>query len=341
MIKIWLRINHLTHGRNVFGIPIHYDGVVRCLRDHPDVDLYADFDIGNDVRNPMPIDKDERMKIIFGYFDGWDDEEFRDSVLYVALPDEPIPQGWIDKINLSRALIIASTESQKCLSQYVNVPVFVWIPGVDDYFHYVDRDFYSNPFTFLNVSVIQGRKGCDLACQGFVRAFPDNPNVRFILRSPAPTEMSDFLMKLYTLTEPRIIFDFKVIPHDQMQSAYEDGHCFVYPSLAEGVGLTLPEAMRTGMPSIVSRTSGMLDTFNNDSGWWIDVEEKNQYSVRLPKIDSTVECMRYAYTHRDECREKGLNASRYIENNLTWGKSIEKIYPILKELYEESYNSNG
>ena len=91
MIKVWLRMDGVTHNRKVFGVPIHYDGLIRCFQKHPDIDLYSDFALDNDERQSAPDDVDDRIKIIFGDFAQWEDVDLRGSIILTPLHDVVIP----------------------------------------------------------------------------------------------------------------------------------------------------------------------------------------------------------------------------------------------------------
>ena len=298
---------------------------------HSDIDVYPEFPLGQDTASEPPTDY--RIELIFGDFNQF--EINKTQIIYTPIHDTIVPKSWIDKLNDSRLVFFGSSAAKKSLKgQGVTVPIYVWFPGVDDYFQYIDRDFDDLVFNFLHVNAIHERKGTDKLCESFEIAFPYEQNVRLILQSPAETELATKLKNRFGY-DKRIIFGLERVLHSEMSTVYKKGHCFIYPSIKEGCGLTITEAMATGLPVISTQTSSMLDVMSEDRGWWVGCD-----GIQWVDIGGLADRMRYAYAHRGECREKGLNASRYIENNLTWEKSIEKIYPILKDLYEESYNSN-
>jgi len=54
------------------------------------------------------------------------------------------------------------------------------------------------------------------------------------------------------------------VTRDDMATVYTDHDIFVFPSLVEGMPLTLLEAMATGMPVVTTNTCGMADVVEND-----------------------------------------------------------------------------
>jgi glycosyltransferase involved in cell wall biosynthesis len=56
---------------------------------------------------------------------------------------------------------------------------------------------------------------------------------------------------------------------------------------------------------------------------------------RIPDVESLTEVMRNAYDSRQECKEKGLNASKYILENYTWKHTVKGIKKIIEEVLDE------
>lgn len=325
MTKIWLRISDLTHGRNIFGVPIGYDGLLKGMLEIPEIDVYADFPLGVNERQPPP--DDSRISIIYGDFTKYDERDIEGSIIYTPIHSVDLPQEWIEKINKSKAFITASYGVSKYHQESgkITVPIYTWLPGIADSFHYYKlRNFNSTPFIFLQVSVIQWRKGSDLTCEAFTKAFTDKENVMLIFQTPGETDMLKDLQTRYG-GDYRILFDVCALDNDKMQELYQIGHCFVYPSM-DGPGLTLLEAMRTGLPSLVTDIYNMTDVFNQDFGWLIDKETI---------VDSLAEKMMYAYTNRNICEEKGLLASQY-SSQFTWKRCAESALLTIKEMNDKT-----
>ena len=118
---------------------------------------------------------------------------------------------------------------------------------------------------------------------------------------------------------PKIHFITVHRPHSQMYKNYH-GHCFVYPSLYESWGLCVTEAMCSGMPCIISRLPTFNDQFNELCGWWVNMDEGEGWGT--PNINDLSSKMRYAYEHREECREKGMYAAAMARHKLTFEHGI-------------------
>lgn len=77
--------------------------------------------------------------------------------------------------------------------------------------------------------------------------------------------------KMYCL-EKNITFTGRVA-EDEKERLYENANCFVFPSLLEGYGMVVLEAMAHGLPVVAFNNSAMPYTVNNTNG--ILVENKN------------------------------------------------------------------
>jgi glycosyltransferase involved in cell wall biosynthesis len=125
---------------------------------------------------------------------------------------------------------------------------------------------------------------------------------------------------------------------------YEKHHIYVSPHLSEGFGLMPIEAMATGMPCLVSRCSSPREYFDKKYGWWIEMSEEyapvfqclpetNSY-WRLPDIKSLASVMRKSYDNKIESANRGILASSYVRENLTWDICVTKIKEIVREVLD-------
>ncbi len=110
------------------------------------------------------------------------------------------------------------------------------------------------------------------------------------------------------------------VEEEDLPALYQGADIFVYPSLFEGVGLPVLEAMAAGVPVVASNTSSLPETVG-DAGLTVDplsVDEIAQAIIRLV-TDRDL---------REECRRKGrLRAAEF-----TWNKAAQKTSEIYREL---------
>jgi len=98
------------------------------------------------------------------------------------------------------------------------------------------------------------------------------------------------------------------VPHATLGDYYNAANVFVFPSLVEGFGLVLLEAMACGVPVI---------TTPNTAGPDIITDGVEGFIVPIRDIESLQEKLEWCYQHPQELAEMGRAARRKAET-LTW-----------------------
>lgn len=110
------------------------------------------------------------------------------------------------------------------------------------------------------------------------------------------------------------------VPQTDLPALYSGAKIFVYPSLYEGFGLPVVEAMACGCPVITSNR-GSLKEVSGDAAIFVDPEISDDIAIKLSKlfIDNNL---------RQELVKKGKeNARRF-----SWEQSAKKIVEIYEKL---------
>lgn len=137
-----------------------------------------------------------------------------------------------------------------------------------------------------------------------------------------------------------IIFDTRRLPLSDLVKLYEDAHCFLMPTLGEGWGLTLCEAMATGCPAIATPVTGVTDFFDDTVGYPLtysiyeqDLVENYGMKSRgyIPDTQSLVNQVIYVMNNYPEALKKGRKASSRILSKFTWQNSALRLAHILRE----------
>lgn len=121
--------------------------------------------------------------------------------------------------------------------------------------------------------------------------------------------------------EPLLKFDKNInylgpIPNNKLNDYYNSSNLFIMPSLEDGFGQVCLEAMAAGLPVIVTENTGSKDVVK---------ENYNGVIIPVNDNDKLKEKIEYFYSHRDICKEMGLNANKTAKSKYTWESYADKL----------------
>lgn len=193
--------------------------------------------------------------------------------------------------------------------------------AVDDRWRY-RKPVVDDMFTVL-ASGSEFRKGLDLACDVFKKAFPNNNDVRLLLKTP--TQMTFWLP-----TDSRFQHVTGFLTAQQEVDLYASANVYLGMSRGEGFGMMPLQAIVQGTPTLMSAGHGhaMFEQFG------IPVETSLVPAVEyklygeagdwwLPDVDDAVDKLRDVYDrythHVAAAKKNALKAAKQF----TWDRSAE------------------
>lgn len=129
--------------------------------------------------------------------------------------------------------------------------------GVEEQF-FMEHDYLpKSPVRLLYVGTWLDRKGIYYLRDGFQIAVQSGTAVSLTVAGcgKKEREIKDF----FSTSTRDLIHVLPFVERERMSQVYADHDIFVFPSLAEGMPLTLLEAMAAGLPVVTTETSGMAD----------------------------------------------------------------------------------
>lgn len=108
------------------------------------------------------------------------------------------------------------------------------------------------------------------------------------------------------------------VDDEDLAALFSGAEMFVYPSVYEGFGMPVLEAMQCGCPVITSNVSSLPEVIGN-AGIQID-PYKNEELVEA------YEKMYFDENFRKECSQKGLERAK----NFSWEKCVNKVLAVIK-----------
>lgn len=273
-----------------------------------------------------------------------------------------VPESWVEAINTHLSLLFVPTAHTRdiMLDCGVRKELIGIVPhGYDpDLFHenvVPDPHLKGEGFTFLSLAVPHRRKGIEFLIEAFIQEFDGSEPVTLVLHSPyAPKpgnekiwETPDIDTLAYKALKdksnpPSIITEKSVYTIKEIPSYIAACDCYVQPSMSEGFGMAILEAMALQKPVIVTGWSGHMDFCNQDNSYLIDYDiikagdvqydnDDPEALISSPKIESIRKNLRHVFENREEAINRGRIAGNSIRH-LTWDNAAKTLADMLLEL---------
>ncbi len=255
--------------------------------------------------------------------------------LFFSMYESPvIPKHWVHCLNQATINIVPA---QWCKEVWRNA-------GVDDPIEVVPLGinpeilkYHLRPlkdhYTFLISGTLQRRKNPLMVAQAFLEEFRNCSDVRLVIKSLPHLPVS------LSVPDSRItVINENWSPERMLDLMYECD-CFVYPSSGEGFGLPPLEAMATGMPTILSSCTGMLEfchdkyclplpMFGDETNL---VQGGNEGYMPVPCYRTLKALMRFMYQEREYGMQLGELASSWVRSNFTWRRTASSLLRIIND----------
>lgn len=300
------------------------------------------------------------------------------NFLFTMFEANALPNCYIDGMEKADEIIVPCRWVKELFKRYTTKPVSVCHEGADAAaFPYLIRQFPMNgtKFRVLWIGAPNPRKGYPIMAE-ICRIFEAVPDVEIYMKTTAPaveydkdwrekfekarevvTDMTKKKRIEEMLKNPaegapeplrgkviragqhkNIIFDARVLNQEELLDLYHSAHVFVMPSVGEGWGLTLTEAMLTGAPCIAPAHTGMAEYFDETVGWTIGFEEKQSefanYAIRAGVfVPSPVEVLAkicQVFKNYDEAIVRAWKAHERIRDRFTWPRAGKRLVDIIE-----------
>jgi glycosyltransferase involved in cell wall biosynthesis len=189
--------------------------------------------------------------------------------------------------------------------------------GADERFFTPRQYQESGPLRLLYVGTWLDRKGVYYLADAFALVAKATADLRLTVAGCGASEAE---VKKYF--EPELRDQICVVPfvkRDDMLAVYQQHDIFVFPSLVEGMPLTLLEAMATGMPVVTTNTSGMADVVEDKiDGLLVPAADAETLKMAIERLSGSVALR----------RQLGLAAQEKMRR-YTWKRVTEELEGVL------------
>jgi len=135
----------------------------------------------------------------------------------------------------------------------------------------------------LFIGSLTRKKGAHLLIEAFSQIMNSFPNfsIRIVGDGPEEEKLKQVSKKLGV--EENVIIQ-KSIPHDKIGKMMQEAFMFVLPSINEGFGIVLLEALASGLPCIAFDSGGVKDVLGDGRGILVEPENVNALSSAITNL---------------------------------------------------------
>lgn len=169
----------------------------------------------------------------------------------------------------------------------------------------------------LSVGAIQRRKNIVRLVEAFEHV---DPGWKLVLAGSFGFDSEAARQRIERSSRKHDIRVLGYIPNSQLEQLYQRASIFAFPSLDEGFGMPVLDAMAHGVPVLTSNLSAMPEVAG-DAALLVDPADVSSIADGLRKLASNSEL-------RDTLIQAGLARSK----ELTWEKSVEATWQVYREL---------
>lgn len=177
-------------------------------------------------------------------------------------------------------------------------------------------------FRIIHCSNLSGRKGIYYLVRAFRELQIRDAELWLIGSLSAMQSDRRYAELISGYCTKQVVFkgEFK---QDQLADIFSQGSVFVMPSLSDGFGMVVTQAMACGLPVIVSSMTGAADLITEGS---------NGFVFPSRNIDVLKEKLLFLYRNRDVCREMGEGARLTVATAHTWDHYGNRLGAFLNEI---------
>lgn len=222
----------------------------------------------------------------------------------------------------ARAIITISQFSKRAIINTYGVPerrIVVTYPGLTMPIAQTKSNDLGD--YILSVGTLQPRKNFVRLVEAFSRVAPKYPDLTLVIVGKKGWLYEDILAapKKHGVAERVKFLDF--VSDSDLSALYKNAKAFALPSLYEGFGLPVLEAMSFGTPVVVSNTSS-LPEIAGEIGIYIDPES----------VESIADGLIKALSEEGDTAKKRSAAARKQVGKFTWDKAAKQTLEVIEKV---------
>lgn len=145
----------------------------------------------------------------------------------------------------------------------------------------------------------------------------------WLIGSPPEDSVLKSLMKAYM---KRDIVLKGTLPQHELKDLYSQGSVFVLPSLADGWGMVVLQAMACGLPVIVTDRTGAMEAVTDGVDGFV---------IPARSVEALKEKLLFLYENLELCEEMGRNAAVSVKKGFSWDDYGDRLCDFLEGAFRK------
>lgn len=216
---------------------------------------------------------------------------------------------------------VANRDAQICAeSKYRRKPGLFWfVPNGTEERFFTAREYpEKTQCDLLFVGTWLDRKGVYYLAEAFETLAKNFPGMRLTVAGSSVS--AEEVKKMFTAEVRERVAVIPLVKREDAVELYRKHAIFVFPSLVEGMPLTLLEAMATGMPVVTTNTFGMADVVEDDvNGLLVPPADANRLAEGVGRLWRST-----------ELRKRLGTAARETMRGYTWERVTRRLESVFK-----------
>lgn len=173
---------------------------------------------------------------------------------------------------------------------------------------------------FLFVGTLQPRKNIIRLIEAFSLLHEKNNEIKLVIVGRKGWKYDDILLapEKYNITDSVHFLDF--IPDEDLPSLYRNALAYVLPSLYEGFGLPVLEAMKYACPVITSNISSLPEA-GGDAALYVNPEDTNDIAQKMEMV-----------MNDSQLREDLIKKGHVQVKKFSWEKTAKETLAVLESV---------
>ena len=232
-------------------------------------------------------------------------------------------------IQRADCLLSISEATSKDIRSYFGRPSEVAVLGVEDYFFELGKirqTTATKPY-ILCVSTLHPHKNLELLLRAYASFRTTHPEYKLVLagmRGFHAEVIENLVLNLDLIEHVRIT---GWIPRKEVYDLYKHAHAFVFPSLFEGFGIPLIEAMAVGIPSVCADVEPMSSNAGEAALKFQPDDEEDLATCLTVLVES------------ESVRSRLSDAGRERAKTFRWKRTAQVTISALEKLYRSKSSS--